>query len=326
LKNLLLNTSYQLGVPALLRNRKQGQLTVLSLHRISDERNTFWNPIKPKTFDQLLGYAKKHYQVIGFEELSQSEFNSKKPLLILSFDDGYYDFYEFALPLLKKHGLKSNHNIVNECANKNMTIWTERLNVLFEYALQNEIPLSINLGIKTVSVKEFAGSWMSFYLDVFKTMLEIPFSQRLEVIDSIAEQLSVDSNRRMMNWDELRECSANQVEIGSHTYSHDSIGTISDESILKREIIASKTEIEDKLGKSANVFALPNGQTGEVADRVISESDYKFVLYANDALNKMPLKTTTSPIPINRINMVDEPFPQMALRIEMFHEMMRKYV
>lgn len=298
---------------------------MLSIHRISDERNTFWNPIRPKTFDLLCQYVKKHYNVIGFEQLSEMDEKSKKPYIILSFDDGYYDFYEFALPILVKHGLPCNHNIVNECANSNMTIWTERLNVLFEHSLQNKLDLTIDFGTKKTSISEFDG-WMNFYLDTFKTLLDIPLEKRIQIIDTIQEKLQVDASRRMMSWDEIRECAANRTEIGSHSYAHDSIGTISDREILNREINQSKTEIETQLGTKISVFALPNGQTGKTADEVISKSEYQYVLYANDALNQLPLKPFKEPCPINRINLVDEPFPQMALRTEMFHDLLRKYV
>jgi peptidoglycan/xylan/chitin deacetylase (PgdA/CDA1 family) len=325
LKNQILNTLYAVGVTSLFRARKKNQLTVLSIHRISDERNTFWNPIRPKTFDLLCQYVKKHYKVIGFDQLSEIDSKSKMPYIILSFDDGYYDFYEFALPILVKHGLPCNHNIVNECANRNTTIWTERLNVLFEHAMKNNISISIDFGDKKTTLSDFDG-WMNFYLDTFKTMLEIPLVKRVQIIDSIQEHLQVESNRRMMNWNEIRECAASGTEIGSHSYAHDSIGTITDSGILDREINQSKTEIEAELGRKINVFALPNGQTGSKADEVISKSEYQYVLYANDALNQLPINYGSSPLPINRINLVDEPFPQMALRTEMFHDLLRKYV
>lgn len=310
----------------MLRGKKKQHLTVLSLHRISDERNIFWNPIKPKTFDLLLQYVKKHYTIIGFNNLSDWNPDQSKPPLILSFDDGYYDFYEYALPLLKKHALPSNHNIVNECASNNTTIWTERLNVLFEHALQNKLDIKIEFENYQIQLRDFAGDWMKFYLETFKTLLNLPLQERLKTIDASSIEMSIDSNRRMMNWDEVKECAANGVEIGSHTYSHDSIGTISDSKVLNKEINDSKTEIENKLGREVTMLALPNGQTGPEADRVIEESDYKFVLYANDALNTLPLKNQNTPIHINRINLVDEPFPQMALRMEMFHNLIRKYV
>lgn len=326
LKNLILNSLHSLGVTSVLRSKKQSQLTVLSLHRISDQRNSFWNPIKPKTFEVLLEYVKQHYRVIGFNEIDNVKQDEGKPFIILSFDDGYYDFYENALPLLVKHNLPCNHNIVNDCAKHNQTIWTERLNILFDHHLNNSAHFSIEFTDKSTSVRDFQNSWMNFYLDTFKTLLTIPQSERESIVAKLESEAGIDTSRRMMNWNEIRECTSNKVEIGSHTYSHDSLGTISESSALNKEIIQSKTEIEGELGEPINTLALPNGQTGTKANAVISNSDYKFVLYVNDGLNSLPLKNDESPIHISRINLVDEPFPQMALRIEQFHKMMRTYV
>lgn len=327
LRNLLLNTLHSVGVSAALRSKKQNQATVLSLHRISPERNSFWNPIQPETFDALLKYVKKHYTVISFKELQEaSRGKTKKPLLILSFDDGYYDFYEFALPLLVKHQLPANHNIVNVCADKNETIWTEKLNVLFEFAQQNEVDFRVEFESSTNELSDFGGNWMSFYLSVFRELLETPNFKRRQIIDDIASQVPVQAERKMMNWDEVRECASNGIEIGSHTYSHDSLGTIPDSESLRREIIDSKTLIEKELNQRVNVLALPNGQTGKLADELIAKSDYQYVLYVNENLVQLPLNQSNKPVHINRINLVDEPFPQMALRIEMFHNYLRKYV
>lgn len=300
---------------------------MLSLHRISDERNYFWNPIRPKTFDQLLIYVKKNYQVIGFNELEEaSKAETKKPLLILSFDDGYHDFYEHALPLLLKHGLPSNHNVVNACATANSIIWTERLNIIFEHCRLNDLDIELDFDDRKSSISQFNGSWMSFYIDAFKTLLNMERESRFAWLDGFQEQIGIETHVRMMNWNEIRECSANNVEIGCHTYRHDALATIRDEKVLKQEIIQAKAETESAIGKKVTVFALPNGQTGTLADSIISISDHKFVLFANDELNQLPLTTTRGPIPISRINLIDEPFPQMIMRLEQFHKMLRNYV
>lgn len=327
MKNLVIHTLYAAGGTSVLRTRKKNQLTVLSLHRVSDERNSFWNPIKPKTFDQLLDYVKKNYRVIDFNDPDTIDSSSSgKPFLILSFDDGYYDFLEFALPLLVKHKLPSNHNIVNECAHRNMSIWTERLNHLFEYAMHLSVDIEVEILGKKQRLTDHGNSWMAFYLNTFKSLLNTEVEVREIVIQDLENKLQVSSSQRMMNWDEIRECNANRVQIGSHTYSHDSIGTIASIDTLRKEILGSKSDIEKELGgKSVTVLALPNGQTGTAADKVIHESDFKFVLYVNDELNQLPINRNGQ-TNISRINLVDEPFPQMALRIEQFHKLLRKYV
>lgn len=60
---------------------------VLNLHRVSPERNPFWDPLDPQVFEELLVFLKRHFHVTTFSELASRE---AKPALILSFDDGYY--------------------------------------------------------------------------------------------------------------------------------------------------------------------------------------------------------------------------------------------
>jgi len=324
LKDLILNNLYRLGAADLLRQQKKNAVTVLSLHRISNERNTFWNPIKPSTFEELLKYAKRHYRVVSFQELDDLKSNpTDKPILILSFDDGYYDFYEHALPLLVKHDLPSNHNIVNVCADSGLVIWTERLNVCFEHAMKNHIDLQVSIEESNISLQKYAGKWMPFYIDVFKRLLKVAMQERTQILADLEAQMGVKAERKMMNWDQIIECSRNHVEIGSHSYNHDSLGTINDKTELSREINTSKQDIEAKLGMPINVFALPNGQTGALADEVLAASDYRFILYANDRLTELRNKDDRQ-WKISRINLIDEPFQQMALRMELFHQKLRR--
>ena len=138
----MFNLLYKLGAAKILRSFKKGELTILNLHRISPERDFFWNPITPAHFETILQYVSKYYNVISFSdipELLKFGRTSEKPYLILSFDDGYHDFIEYALPLLTKYNLPSNHNIVNSCANNNTAIWTQRLNNIFNFSMKNTI-------------------------------------------------------------------------------------------------------------------------------------------------------------------------------------------
>jgi hypothetical protein len=56
---------------------------------------------------------------------------------------------------------------------------------------------------------------------------------------------------------------------------------------------------------------------------VLAKSDYRFVLYANDQLSDFQNKDERQ-WKISRINLIDEPFPQMALRMELFHQKLRR--
>jgi peptidoglycan/xylan/chitin deacetylase (PgdA/CDA1 family) len=95
------------------RVRNRETLTVVVFHRVlpaSDPRAATALPdwtVTDSVFEQCLLFFKQHYNVIGLSRLAAAL--DQKPLperaLLITFDDGYSDNEEFALPLLRKHGL-----------------------------------------------------------------------------------------------------------------------------------------------------------------------------------------------------------------------------
>lgn len=324
-RSLAFDLLYKAGIARHLRHSKRNHLTILSLHRISDDDDFFFNPLTPAAFEELIKYSLDHYTILSFSELADIESPLKKPPLILSFDDGYYDFYENALPLLQKYGLPSNHNVVNECANRGMPIWTHRLNAIFSHCMKNRIELRFDFNGHPIDDKEFSGNWNAFYMAIFRRLLETSKPLRMAMIEEKENRLSFDTEYRMMNWNEIVECSKNRVEIGSHTYSHDVISGIDDTDQLKSEIIDSKIEIEQKVGNEVSILALPNGQGNEFINEFIHQAGFRYLLYVNDGINQLNSADDSLRI-LDRINIVRESLSEMFLRVEMFHSKVRKYV
>jgi hypothetical protein len=53
-----------------------------------------------------MDYIAKRFKVVTLDEMHDGE-KSSLPKLVLSFDDGYKDFYDNALPILDRFGLPS---------------------------------------------------------------------------------------------------------------------------------------------------------------------------------------------------------------------------
>src|SRR5207245_3008733 len=103
------------GEGRLLRDiAAQRRLVVLNLHEVRPEPNPFWSPLPPALFDQLLGFVAPRFFVTTFARAGEND--SGRPALILSFDDGYHDYLEYAVPLLRKHRLPSNQNVIASAA------------------------------------------------------------------------------------------------------------------------------------------------------------------------------------------------------------------
>lgn len=302
-----------------MRSTKRNQLTILSLHRISNEYDYFFDPIRPDVFEELIKYALENYQIISFEELSQNKESYKKPPLIFSFDDGYYDFYEYALPILVKYKLPSNHNIVNECVNSNSVIWTQRLNNVFNHCKNNNLELNFKIDEVDENITKSKNNWIQFYSKIFFHLSHLKKEQRLKVIKHKEDQLSISAESKMMGWEQIRECIKYDVEIGSHAYSHDSIPSITDEDGLTFEILNSKKEIEKHIERPVSIISLPNGLGNVKVNEVVQRSGYKYLLYVNDTINDLKTISVKHPIILERVNLINESIYEMILRTELLH-------
>jgi len=140
LKGLYFDLHYLLrrDVRLLRRIRQEKLLVVLNLHKISPQTNPFWQPLHPELFDGLLSFLKTRFRIALFREIELSgedKADKDKPVAVLSFDDGYYDFIEYASPLLEKHNLKANMNVIPACAESGLPPWNIQL-----YDFLNSVP------------------------------------------------------------------------------------------------------------------------------------------------------------------------------------------
>ena len=102
IRKLLFFILYNAGFPAIMRRKmvNDKEIAVLLFHRISDSSDLLWPAMPIKSFEKLLLKIKAKSEIISFSDLTTVKSYPSKPLIILSFDDGYVDFYEHAIPIL----------------------------------------------------------------------------------------------------------------------------------------------------------------------------------------------------------------------------------
>jgi peptidoglycan/xylan/chitin deacetylase (PgdA/CDA1 family) len=81
----------------------------------------------------------------------------------------------------------------------------------------------------------------------------------LDVPELAWELASHPDELETMSWDELRDIVAEGVEVGSHTRTHAHLTTVS-EVELEHELVGSRQELEDELGRRCRFLAYPYGE------------------------------------------------------------------
>lgn len=313
MRDKLFKLLFDLGIANALRHLKKDSITVVALHRISDERDYFFDPIKPNTFRQLLEYLNTHYEITNFNSIKKA---SNKPKLILSFDDGYKDFIETALPILTQMGLPSNHNVVNACINSNQLIWTQKLNNLFNFLKDQNI--TTDSLISNYSV--FNGNWNSYYMFFFQHLLQCNSADRNFLLDQLFSSYNVSHTQSMMTWDDLLTCSKKDVEIGCHTYNHDALNTLHYRD-YDLEIRLAIEELNIRLKQTTTILSLPNGQFNNSVIDYAFNMGMKFILLSDDKLNRK--STPSDKEMVSRILLNDASIYEVILKTELFHSKLK---
>ena len=237
--------------------RREDLLVVLNLHQVSPHHNPFWSPLHPHAFEDLLIFLKENFEVVLFKELNSA--NSKKPKAILSFDDGYYNFIEYAAPLLEKHGLRANMNVIPACVESGEPMWNVKLYDFLNCApksLIDEIDLP---GFEHRLKDDSYGSKVQYGLKISRFLKNRPRRERQKLWREI-ERLMQNAEfqlTRMMNAEEIRQI-AETHEIGVHSFSHESM-EFEENSFFEDDLQKCVKYFNEKLQLPMEIYAFPNG-------------------------------------------------------------------
>lgn len=261
----------------------EGSVVVLNLHRVTTDQNPFWPALHPHIFEELVRYVSKRFDVVSLEE-AQSRRPRGRPMAILSFDDGYLDFIEFALPIMKKIGVVSNLNIIPECALSGKPIWNVRL---YDF-LQSASPSLL----REIKMPEFSNRYrghsdsekLRFGLSISRFLKSRPRAERLRLLSGMQPKFDEIGGKgtRMMSVRDIRSVS-DTVEIGAHSYSHESMGFESDEYFL-HDVNRCKTFFSDKLKLSLSTYAFPNGSYRTAQIGILRANGIKNILLVDEKI------------------------------------------
>ena len=324
MKDLLLEFLYKTGTTYILRSYKQRNklITILCLHRVSDEESLTFPPFKIKDFEKLLQYIDKHYQVVTIAMLLKV--HSNKPLMVLSFDDGFLDFYESALPVLKKYGMPCNLNVVTKCLDNNFQIWTQRQNNLLQEIFIRKHKCIFEIGSKQINIDNFhPQSVVGKNLELFHFLFSKDEIFVEQFLDNTEEKMPFEIPvTPMMSWKNLKDALENyEIELGSHSVSHITLSNIQNKEKLKQEINDSKIEIEKHTGRKVDIFALPNGNYNSEVIKECEISGYKHVLTVDEKL-LAPEKLNEFKLP--RLLIPYNNYYENLLKVENFQNVIKK--
>ncbi len=322
IRKLLFFFLYSIGLPALLRRKmvNSREISVLLFHRVSNESDPLWPAMPVKSFEKLLLKLKNTVEIISFKELKSLQSYPTKPVILLSFDDGYVDFLQHVMPIFKQHQIKANHNICPGLVDLAAPPWTQILSLYLSYKSSENEAFNHTLLIDGKSIVN-----EKMFLAICKQLIEYDDKERSDLIMPLLAHIPSEKVYQLMSWEQINFCSNNNIEIGSHGYMHRNLLQIWDSSILENEIIDSSKKIEEKIGKKPIVFAFANAMGNDESRQFVRNYDYQFSLILMDKLfSWRPIKKHEH-TELPRINISRADWREEYLRALGFHLMVKKY-
>ena len=109
INNNLVNQKSQVQTLQINKNITINKIPVLMYHSISNGNNSLYVSMN-KFQQQISFFINSNYNFITFEDLENN--NIPDNPMILTFDDGYEDFYTNAYPILEKNNIKATVFII----------------------------------------------------------------------------------------------------------------------------------------------------------------------------------------------------------------------
>ncbi len=264
MKQAVLNLMMAGGVFAPFRLANRNKVVILTYHRFGEDDSG--TRTTGRLFASQLEYLCRHYNVVPLSSIAERIANNEELIpysVVITIDDGYSDAYEIAYPLLRRYGLPATLFVVTDFVDGESWIWTDKLRFLALYSGTKEVEVTVDGrrlrlgGMERKARLQAAGR-------INELLKLVPNVVKEEVINRFADGFDLPipdcatEEFGAISWKQAREMSANQIEIGSHTVTHPILTQVNDDQLC-RELIESKTRIENVLGNEARLFCYPNG-------------------------------------------------------------------
>ncbi len=257
-----------LGINALLSRLNRRKVLILWYHGICDDSFTQLKGyddrfITRSSFMKQMEYLKnKSYNLITMTELintikNNGEFNKN---VVLTFDDGLKNVIKNAYPIMQEYNAKGCLYVVSDNTEMDTLIWSDHVETLINSQKPGEF-LFFFKGKKYTYILSDMKSYEYAIKDIKKKLRSITNKEMQEHLKQFTqvEKENLPEEYTLASWDELKELDAEILEIGSHTRTHPNCANLTDDVELENEILHSKEEIENIIGRKVEHFCYPAG-------------------------------------------------------------------
>jgi len=242
--------------------RREG-IVVLMYHRVTPDKGPF-SALPLEKFRQQMLWLKKNCNILHPDEFIKQIDNASRarPSVLITFDDGQRCVHDVIYPVLKELEIPATVFLATNSMDNGGLIWTDEVSwaisetKLVSFCLPWDPDTELNL--ETDTARSYAARVCKKYLkalpDAERKQWQALLLKTLE-----AGEPSLQLEREMLNWDEVRAC-RDVFVFGGHTHNHPIMSKLDHES-LENEVLTCRDRMMQELGTAPTTFAYPNGES-----------------------------------------------------------------
>jgi peptidoglycan/xylan/chitin deacetylase (PgdA/CDA1 family) len=270
--------------------------------------------VMPQTFERHMRFLRRFLHPVTLEEFRSmvlGEAPWRPRACLVTFDDGWFDNVDHALPILERNGVPAGIFVATGYIGTSNTFWQERLLRLLITAWQRgerSRPILSELGVAHVlgvsaedarqELREFVARMKSASRNsVEHTMERIQLSLGRERYDT-----ADIGDDRFMSWEQAVALQSSRwVEVESHTHSHTPLTKLNDAAV-REELERSRQELRTKLGKEVRFLAYPNGDYNPQIATLARDTGYELAFTTEPGW----VAPGDDPLRVKRINIAEQ--------------------
>lgn len=242
---------------------KNHKVLTLFYHRINTLKKDYHQLcVSPENFRQQMQYLKEHYLIVRFEE-DWSKLDSEA--VVITFDDGYLDNLEIALPILDELQVPAAIFVSTGTMDQSKELWWDELESLL--LVGEQIPSSFRLEDEEFGYMWDTSTWEyreNCYRSIHHLIKNFAgLYKREEWMEQLWRWRGLKRTARKENLtvseEECRRLDrSGLISVGAHTVNHPSLAVLN-RTEQEKEIKGSIDRLSDILGKRVTIFSYPFG-------------------------------------------------------------------
>jgi peptidoglycan/xylan/chitin deacetylase (PgdA/CDA1 family) len=266
--------------PVFLKYRNEGQqLLIYYFHGLyeseSQKKLNHADPQNNLTLAQFQNFIEYflncNYHFISPDDLVHSDRNDK-PLIMLTFDDGYFN-NSLALPTLDKYKVPATFFITTRNVTENRAYWWD---IIYKYRSKQGVSKEM-ISQEQAALKSYKFEYIDSYIHKhFGAGSTFPWSE--------VDRPLTPSELKVMATHPL-------VSIGNHTHNHSILTNYTIEEVEK-EIVTCNSNLKDIIGHEPDMIAFPNGNYNENVVNIALRLGFRLAFTTNNDINPTHIPDT----------------------------------